>query len=68
MQNTRLKARLMELRASAELDNLSGMELAAVKDAIRDTETKITARAKRQAYKDLGMTRVRGANGGIYYE
>jgi len=41
MKNTRLKARLNDLRASANLDALSGMELADVKAEIKATEIKI---------------------------
>ena len=73
MKNTRLKARLMDLKASAECDPLSGMELAAVKVEIKETEKKIkrndAARAKRRAYyESLGLKRVTGALGGVYYE
>ncbi len=72
MKNTRLKARLMDLKASAECDPFSGMELAAVKVEIKETEKKIkrndAARAKRRAYESLGLKRVTGALGGVYYE
>ena len=34
----------------------------------RNREARLNARARREAYADAGLKRVRGALGGVYYE
>lgn len=60
-----------EMAESSEASNHATCEAEAarkVKDAARRARRNAARRARNQAYRDLGMTRVRGNLGGTYYE